>query len=327
MGSERTSWSELNLIERRMISIMAPDYNEKRPVKWLDFDCDDPAKLWIKEANSITMDFGGVFHSIFLRWAVTVNGLHVAADRYKSSEWIDRGKHFAVTGFRNALDGGGPSQTYVRIWDGPSASEVHSSSIPMLAAWAFCNMYACLEEFIFKLFRTYLESNPLSICKGDEFKHLRKAYRERTLTDDNLSAWNTKWEERLDSWHRKKLYDKIENVFNNLARNTGIEIPASYGDKLDFSDVAKTLGGIALIRNCFIHGETDVPEELGNFCDSPQSLFFNYKTGDRLEITLHELATFEYFADTFTQTLNTSLFELAHPEVKSITTKSTGRNR
>jgi hypothetical protein len=129
MGSNRTSWSELNLIERRMISIIAPDHNAEKPVKWIDFECEDPARQWIKEANSITMDFGGVFHSIFLRWAVAVNGLHVAADRYKSTEWIDSGKRFTVTGFRNALDGSGPSQTHVRIWDGSRASEVHSSSI------------------------------------------------------------------------------------------------------------------------------------------------------------------------------------------------------
>ena len=327
MSNYKTSWTELNLIERQMIPIMAPDYNKDKPVKWINFECDDPAKQWIPEANSIIMDFGGVFHSVFLRWAVTVNGLHIAAERYKSRDWIDGGKHFAITGIRNALDGSGPSQTHVRIWDGQMASEVHSSSIPMLAAWAFCNMYSCLEEFVFKLFRVYLEANPLTICRGEEFGHLRRMYREQNLSEAHRLSWNEAWEQRLNSWHRKKLYDNIEKVFNNFVEKTGIKIPIAYGNDFAYTDVAKTLGGIALIRNCFIHGVTDVPVDLGAFCSTPQSLFFDYASGEKFEITLHELATFEFFADTFTQTLNTSLFELAHPELKGLTSRSSGRDQ
>lgn len=318
MADKKTSWTELNFIERQMLPIMSPDYNERKPVKWIEFECQDLEKKWISKANKITMDFGGIFHSIFLRWAVTVNGLHVATEKYQSQNWIDSGKSFSVVGIRNKIDGSGPHQTYVRIWDGKFASEIHASSIPMLAAWAFCNMYSCLEEFIFKIFRVFLESNPLTICKGDEFKDLRKIYRDRELSDVHLLKWNELWDNRLDSWHRKKLYDGIERVFNNFIQQSGLVIPSGYTNKYDYSDIAKTLGGIAMIRNCFIHGETEVPQELGDFCETFQSSFFKYKTGDKFGITLNELAIFEYFTDTFTQTLNTSFLELAHPELKNL---------
>lgn len=301
-----------------MLPIMSPDYDAEKPVKWIEFECEDPDKKWILDANSITMDFGGVFHSIFLRWAVTVNGLHVSAEKYKSKDWIESGKSFSVTGLRNSPDGSGPRQEYVRVWDGKMASEVHESSIPMLAAWAFCNMYSCLEEFVFKIFRVFLELNPLAICKGNEFQDLRRAYRERDISEAHRLDWNERWERRLDAWHRNKLYDGIEKVFNNFILQSRLEIPSAYKAEYDYSDVAKTLGGIAMIRNCFIHGATEVPQELGDFCKTFQSSFFDYESGKKFEITLHELATFEHFTDTFTQTLNTSFLELAHPEVKKL---------
>jgi len=318
MSHNQTSWTELNFIERQMVPIMSPDYDQEKPIKWIEFECSTPEKKWIYDVNTITMDFGGVFHSIFLRWAVTVNGLHVAAEKYKSQEWANSGKGFAVTGIRNAEDGSGPNQTYVRIWDGKMASEVHASSIPMLASWAFCNMYSCLEEFVFKIFKVFLDAHPLTICKGDQFRDLRRAYRERELNGDRLSEWNEKWSNRLNSWHRNKLYDGIEKVFNNFIQQSGLEIPSSYKGKYDYSDIAKTLDGISMIRNCFIHGETEVPNELGEFCKTFQSTLFQYKSGDKFAITLHELATLEHFTDTFTQTLNTSFFELAHPFLKNL---------
>lgn len=300
-----------------MIPIMSPDFEKIKHAKWIEFQCDDPERQWVIEANTSTMDFGGVFHSIYLRWAVTINGLHVAAEKYKSESWLNSGKAFAVSGLRNKPDGSGVSRENVQIWDGNKASEVHESSVPMLSAWAFCNMYSSLEEFIFKLFRHYLNSYPLTICKGDDFRHLRQAYRAREENEENQNAWETSWEERIDSWHRKKLYDGIEKVFNNFVAQSGIDIPSSYKGDYDYSDIAKTLGGISMIRNCFIHGATEVPEELGEFCETFQSSFFDFKTGEKFEITLDDLATLEHFTDTFTQTLNTSFLEYAHPNIKT----------
>lgn len=318
MNHNKTSWTELNFIERQTISIMSPDYVKNKIIHWIVFECQNPDQKWILDVNSTTMDFGGVFHSIFLRWAVTINGLHIAAERYKSPDWINSNQHFAITGIRNALDGSGPSEKYLQVWDGEMASKIHTSSIPMLAAWAFCNMYACLEEFIFKIFRIFLESHPLNICQGSEFRDLRAIYHNRNSSENDLRVWNEKWAERLDYWHRKKLYDGLEKVFNNFIQQSNLKIPSFYKGDYNYSDVARTLGGISMIRNCFIHGATEVPQELGDFCKEFQSILFQYKTGDKFTISINELATLEYFTDTFTQTLNNSLFELANPNVKDL---------
>lgn len=322
--TDQTSWTELNFIERESIPIMAPGALEIKNVNWIEFTVTDKESKWVQEINEVVMEFGGVFHSIFLRWAVTINGLHVAADKYSDPEWKNRGMGFAVQGIRNRKDGSGPELTNVRVWDGSMASEVHSSSIPMLAAWAFCNMYSCLEEFIFKIFRVYLNSNPLEICKGDEFKDLRKIYHERNQSSEQNSAWIEAWSERLESWHRKKLYDGLEKIFKNLISKTGLQIPSFYEGKYDYNDIAKTLGGISLIRNCFIHGVTIIPPELALFCKGFQSSFFNFTEGEKFSLSIHELATLEHFTDTFTQTLNNSLFELANPEIKGLTSQSSG---
>lgn len=323
---EKTSWTELNFIERESIPIMAPGALELENVKWFEFTVTDEESKWVQEINEVVMEFGGVFHSIFLRWAVTINGLHVAADKYSSPEWIKRGLGFAVQGIRNRKDGSGPELTNVRVWDGNMASEVHSSSIPMLAAWAFCNMYSCLEEFILNIFRVYLNSNPLEICKGPEFKNIRRIYHERDQSNEQHSAWLEAWSERLESWHRKKLYDGLEKIFKNFIGKTGLQIPSFYGGEYDYNDIAKTLGGISLIRNCFIHGVTKVPRELALFCEGFQSSFFHFTEGKKFSLSIHDLATLEHFADTFTQTLNNSLFELANPDIKGLTNAGKGRS-
>lgn len=322
----QTSWTELNFIERESVPIMAPGALELENVKWFEFEVSGEDLMWIQEINEAVMEFGGVFHSIFLRWAVTINGLYVAADKYSDPEWKNKGLSFAVQGIRNRKDGSGPELTNVRVWDGSMASEVHSSSIPMLAAWAFCNMYSCLEEFVFNMFRKYLDSNPLEICKGSDFREIRKLYNERKDSIEKHDAWKTAWNERVESWHRKKLYDGLEKVFNNFINKTQIKIPSFYEGEYDYEDIAKTLGGISLIRNCFIHGVSTVPKKLEEFCEGYQSSFFQFKEGDKFELSIHDLATLEHFTDTFTQTLNNSLFELANPELKGLTSAGKGRS-
>lgn len=316
MNKYETSWTELNFIERRTLEAFDPAAMTAA-IKWFEFPC-TADEQWIRDVNSTVMDFGGVFHSIYLRWATTINGLHVATKALRDPQWNEKMTGLAVIGFRNDPAGGGPRQINVREWDRLSAAQVHESSVPMLAAWAFCNMYACLEEFVFKMFRIYLEANPMEICDGDDFKHLRKAYADKEKGVAQEQTWKELWSDRMESWHRKKLYDGLEKVFNNFVGRTRLLIPVSYEGNFNYSDIAKTLGGISLIRNCFIHGATTVPESLGEFCKTFQSQFFNFKTGDKFSISNHELAALEYFTDTFTQTLNMSLMELAQPTLRKI---------
>jgi hypothetical protein len=112
---DQTSWTELNFIERESVPIMAPGALELENIKWIEFTASNEESIWVHEINKVVMEFGGVFHSIFLRWAVTINGLHVATDKYSDPEWKNKGLGFAVQGIRNRKDGSGPELTNVGL--------------------------------------------------------------------------------------------------------------------------------------------------------------------------------------------------------------------
>jgi len=131
-----------------------------------------------------------------------------------------------------------------------------------------------------------------------------------------LSDWRAAWEERIEKWHRKKLYGGLEKVFSAYVDRAGLKIPGCYEGEFDYEDVAETLGGISMIRNAFIHGATKVSKELGDFCKTFKRGLFDFAEGDDFEIRLNELAALEHFTDTFTINLNTSFLELAMPEMR-----------
>ena len=263
MSDSQTSWTKLNFIERSSIPIAALDHIADLTIKWLELEEHSNIPKWITDSNDETIKFGGTFHSIYLRWSVAINGLHKAAEIYSSKEWLESGKLFAVTGIRNDPNGSGPKLSHVQTWDGHTAAKVHSTSAPMIAAWAFCNMYACLEEFVFRLYRIYLESYPMVICQGAEFKPLRLLFRQRENSKKDNDLWSVAWADRLEAWHRKKLYDGLGKVFAAYVDRSGLKIPVAYQKHFNYQDVAETLAGISLIRNSFIHGATKVSKELG----------------------------------------------------------------
>ncbi len=327
MSDTQTSWTKLNFIDRHTIPVEFFDPKDAAKIKWIEFEANTTRPKWIAESNAETIKFGGTFHSIYLRWNVAVNGLFKAAEVYVSKEWLTSRKAFEVKGIRNAPDGSGPQLSPVQVWDGTKAAEVHRTSAPMIAAWAFCNMYSCLEEFIFRLYRIYLESDPLVICHGEEFRALRKLFRNKDNSEADREAWKTDWAARLESWHRKKLYAGLGPVFSAYVQRSGLKIPGSYEGQFSYDDVAVTLGGIALIRNGFVHGATKVSKELGDFCQTFRRGLFDFAEGADFEISLKELAALEHFTDTLTFNLNTSFFELAWPEVREEAVKASQPNK
>ncbi len=241
-------WTELNFIEREMLSPMDERLLSVGLINWIEIPCKNENQ-WVGEANKLVMDFGGIFHSVYLRWAFAVNGLHVAQDRYSSDDWLNGNKEFNVTGIRNSLDGSGPKQTVVYGPEKHVVAELHGSTIPMLSAWAFCNMYSCLEEFLFKLFRIFLNYHPLNILKGNEFRHGRALYKNRGKSTEDENAWQNFWGNRLDSWHKKKLYDGIEKIFNNFTTQSNIKIPKAYENKFNYTDVASGCPESGFVQN------------------------------------------------------------------------------
>ena len=100
-----------------------------------------------------------------------------------------------------------PKVTIIAQWNGPTASQAHLNTMPMLAAFGVIDLYAHLEEVIFALYRTYLNYHHSQLLRGDEFKNLRRLKRAADKDATQCSSWEAAWQERLNSWQRKKLYD------------------------------------------------------------------------------------------------------------------------
>ena len=311
----QTPWTELNFMESALIDISMADHNDLEKYKFIIHEYKKAHHQWIKKSDELTREFAGVFHSAFLRWAVTVNGLNVAAEKYSSMDWKNANKGLTVSGIRHNESNSQYEAIILKTWDGNMAAQVSKSSIPMLAGWAFCNMYACIEEFILKLCRIYLEEHPDYLIQGQEFRELRKLYSAQKLDPTLRSKWFEKLNVRLDDWHKKIVFKGMEKIFNKYITFSKIEMPNKYKGLATYSDIGKTLGGISLIRNCFIHGVTTVPKELEEFCHDFTGLAFHFVAGSKFRIGLTDLALFECFASKLTATLNLSYCQLAYPEI------------
>lgn len=55
---------------------------------------------WIEHFTSMIGPSRARFRSTYFHWAMAINGLHVAAEKYRSKEWKNPYKRFTITGIR-----------------------------------------------------------------------------------------------------------------------------------------------------------------------------------------------------------------------------------
>ncbi|MBA4191488.1 MAG: hypothetical protein C0467_26210 [Planctomycetaceae bacterium] len=249
-----------------------------------------------------------------MRWALAINGLNVAAERYGDPAWA-RTRAFQVRSVRprNGVDDmGGMAVEHAPIaqWDGKTAAKNHMDTIPMLTAFGIIDIFANLETFVFILYRLYLNQTPDSIIEGDDFKELRKLKRDPAKD----AEWKVAWEERLNNWHRKKLYDGLAKVFKAFCAVTKLKTPSTY-THTTIDTWVESLDMIAIVRNCLIHGASTVPANLAEACKKPHALLFDFELDAPLEITLYHLEGVELFCDQLLTGINLSMLEL-HAGVK-----------
>lgn len=195
-------------------------------------------------------------------------------------------------------------------WDKTTTARNCASSIPMVASWGLLDLYSCLEEFIFEIYRIYLKSNPSSIIKGNDFQSLRRLYRKfKDSPDDEISKkWEKEIETRLDCWQRKKMYDGLDKVFLSYITVASLKKPSTFSQSSP-ETWAETLRGIAILRNSFTHGVKTVSKELADFSKQPHSMLFDFKEDEELTIELIHLQSVECFCDQLLSALNLSLVE------------------
>lgn len=265
----------------------------------------DVSTKWIEETTVKIGDWRAIFRSIYIRWALSINGLHVANERYISSK---EEKSFYINSLR--MDNGTAKQTKIAEWDFPTAAEAHIKTLPMLSAYGLIDLYGCFEEFIFDFYRIFLKHNPTHLLSGDENKALKKLYKASLAHPTLVVDFNEKFNDRLNTWQRKRLYDGLGKVFLAYCHQADIQKPSAYKHTTP-ETWSQTLSGIGLIRNALTHGAKTASKELADFCATPYNNGFTFKEGDSLEIELFHLQATEMFSDQLLNALNISLFELA----------------
>jgi hypothetical protein len=271
----------------------------------------DPNDDWSTALMKQIGEWRAVLRSAYIRWAMAINGLHVAAARYEADA---SPKKFTVNSLRT--DSSGPHQQIIAEYSFKEAAADHLKIQPMLCAHGFIDMYAGLEEMIFGMYRQYLTVHPDHLMEGPSHRDLRRLRNNAEASPEAKAAWEDAIRQRLDKWQRKRLYDGLDKVLLAFFQNAGLQTPAGYS----LSTVetwAESIAGVSLIRNLLIHGESRVPQELESFCQKPHGLGFQFKAGGLLRLSILDLQLLELFCDTLLTAFNLSLMERARPELKT----------
>jgi hypothetical protein len=255
--------------------------------------------------------------STYIRWAISINGLEVAAEKYASVTWQrDPNRRFFVTSLRNEDEPrpDGRRQvvpTIIAEWNGPTASKAHRKTMPMLAAFGVIDLYGNLEDFVFDIFKVFLNAHPEHILRGDEFRDLRRLRHEAKRDESKKEAWDKAWKERLERWQRNKLYDGLGKVFRAFCTAAGLKTP-SFHKYVTIENWAETIEIIGLVRNGLTHGVTVVTAEIADACKKPHAMTFDFQEGKPLTIRLDHLQGIDYFCEQLLTALNFSLIEKVH---------------
>lgn len=291
------------------------------PIDNFVISTNDPDRAWIGELTSMIGPWRAKMRSTYIRWSLSINGLEVASKKYEGPEWrstekfvvMSPTKKFVVTSLRmkgkHRPDGSRePTKTIIAEWDGPTAAEAHRNTMPMLAAFGVMDLYANLEEFVFDVFKVFINAHPEHLLKGDEFRELRRLRRQAESDETKKQEWESAWSARVEQWQRKKLYDGLGKVFRSFCASAGITAP-SFHKNLTTDHWAETIDIIGVVRHSLAHGVSVVTPELAEACKKPNRMTFDFEEGKPLVVHLYHLQGVDLFCDQLLTALNFSLVE------------------
>lgn len=282
----------------------------------LIYKSDRKEAQWIVETTGRIGDWRSKSRSTYIRWALAINGLLLAEREY--GKWEEH-RQFEVKTLR--IRDGKVMQVPMARWDGRQASENHAETSRSISSYGVCDLYGCLEEIIFEAYRIYLNHNQGVLLRGAEFNDLKRLFdiakREPTFEKE----WQLRWKERIEAWQRKKAYEGIGSVFLAYCRGARIKKPSGY--KLSTPETwARSISGIAELRNLLTHGQSTVSKTLGEFSRPPSNLGFDFKEGELIDVKLNHMMCVECFIDQLLTAINLSLIEIAEGPQKD--TKASG---
>lgn len=309
------SRGSVDLVGHRVITVDDAFKEDLPPINNIILKAQKPEHQWIENATTEIGPWRAQLRSTYIRWALALNGLHVAAEKYQDPKW-KAATSFRVGSLRPSRSGpnefGGVNlvPTVIAQWTGDTTAEAHLQTAPMLCAFGVIDLYANLEEVIFSLYRIYLNQHPDDIIKGPDFQRLRSMRSAALVDPAKRPAWESAWNDRLNKWQEKKIYDGLGKVFRSLCSKSGIKAPKHY--KLTNVDTwAESIETISLVRNSLVHGVSVVSDKLDIACQKPYAMNFKFRKGEPLKIELHHLQYIDCFCEQLLDALNISLIELA----------------
>lgn len=257
---------------------------------------------WLKETTEHIGEWRAKFRSAYLKWAMCINSIYKAIDRYSEDDFKKSHK-FYIESYRIQEDDT-IGLTKIALWNGDEVAGRYVSIIPSMAENGIIEMYGAIEEYIFSIYKIFLTHNPSPLLRGPEYSELKKLFREKGEKPELLEEWNTKWAERLNGWHRKKAYDGIKKVFNAYLQASKL----SMGNlEVELTGVAESLHIVAYLRNLLVHNEPLVTEEFADLTAQKYCPFPNiYKKDEKLAPDLSTLMGIENMCDSMLTVINLS---------------------
>lgn len=252
---------------------------------------------------------------VYMRWAITINAMHVARDRYAAAPELG----LETKSLR--LDRSGTAEVRVLdTWTALDTARNYELATPLLGAYGFADLYGLFEEIVFEFYLIFLNGNPERLMQGVEFRELRRIHKNRNVGPAAAEQWEAAWADRLSKWRRKRGYDGLHNVFASLYRDGGLKRPSDY-KMTDVSDWCKTIQAVGELRNLITHGVGEVSTELADYSASVPSNVFSFTQGEPLQVTLEHLMFMECFLDQMLNAISGSLLERAYGPVLSFAVK------
>lgn len=277
-----------------------------QPITNITYTAKKPEETWIENCTIGIGNWRAKFRSCYIMWALAINGLHLATEKYADPDW-QRTTVFTISSLRLAQGGLEPS--IIAEWPGEKAAQSHSETINLLCSWALIDLYSCIEEFVFDFYRFFLDQFPETLLKGEEFRKLRQLRHQARSDPTAAKEWEAAWSERLFNWQRKRLYDGLADVFLAFLSHAGLKSSTYYSSNGE--QWAETIGGIAELRNALVHGLQTVPEKLAIFSQKPNRMTFDFVQGEEIKLKLYHIQGVECFLDQLLTTLNMALLERA----------------
>lgn len=275
------------------------------PVQNIVLPSGDGERAWIHAVTQKIGDWRSLSRSVYIRWAITINAVEVAAQRYES---LPAEKALSITSLR--IEHGALESARIALWPAPEAANHYKEIVPLFAACGLADLFGVLEDIVFDMYALLLQEEPLHILSGDEFRPLRKLWNARNNSPTALEEWRVAWNQRLIKWRSNRGYDGLHRVLKAFFIDAKLKEPSIY-EFTDIDDWCATVELIGELRNLIIHGAATVSPKLAALSGIPTSMTFEFLESAQLDVALHHMQSVECFIDQLLTALNLSLLERA----------------